>query len=166
MKYLLAPTFVLVLAACAPSTPSPAAQAPPSTKSGRSAEEIYSLRERCGKNAAEWFKANFSEQVESLPAQSGGGIDALPATYENHYSEQLNRCYAVVYQMTSIAYGRKPTPRHRIVQSNTLYDVHENSQIGIFIVADLENVTACNVAGAKCTTKDEFIELAKPYMLN
>ena len=76
---------------------------------------------------------------------------SLPPTYENHYSLAHNGCFAVLSQMTSFKYRAQPNPEDEFIQSNTLWDVNENSQLGAYVVKDFKEVTACNVLGTKCT---------------
>jgi hypothetical protein len=42
--------------------------------------------------------------------------------------------------------------------------VNENSQLGAYVVKDLNEVTACNVLGTKCTTKEQWMDLARTYI--
>ncbi len=148
-------------AVAAPSVPmstQPGASAKPMAK------EIYERRERCAKDAGEWFKRNYSEPQDPVPVKGGGSISSLPPTYENHYSQAHSGCFAVLSQMMSFKYGSQPNPKDNVLQSNTLWDVNENSQLGAYVVKDLHEVTACNVLGTKCTSKEQWMDLAKTYI--
>jgi hypothetical protein len=125
MKPFVVVFLVVVLGACSNSAP-PVAPAP----KGPTAKEIYELRERCAKDAMEWFKQNYSEPQDPIPVKGGGNISSLPPTYENHYSQAHNGCFAVLSQMMSFKFGAQPNQKDQIIQSSTLWDVNENSQIG------------------------------------
>jgi hypothetical protein len=163
MKPFGAFLMIVALGACSSPTTPPIAPAPPAPK-GTTANEIYELRERCAKDSMEWFKQNYPEPQDPIPVQGGGGISSLPATYQNHYSEAHNGCFALVYQMTYDKHGVQPNPKDSVFQSNTLWDVNENSQLGAYVVKDLSEITVCNVQDTKCMTKEEWMQLAKTYI--
>lgn len=142
--------------------PVPGASVPPVAK-GPTATETYELRERCAKDAREWFNQNYPPNDEPIRVQGGGSIANLPPTYQNHYSQTHNGCYAFVYEITNFSYGKKPTPRDMVVQTNAMYDVHDNTRMGVFVVKNMSEVTACEFTGTKCSSKEEFMGLAKSY---
>lgn len=155
----------VALVACSSPTPPPAPSIAPAPK-GPTAKESYELRERCAKDAMVWFKQNHPEsQDDPISVKGGGSISSTSPTYQNHYSNVLNGCFALVYQMMSFQNSAQPSPKHAFVQSNTLWDVNENTQLGAYVVKNLKEMTACDVRGTKCTSKEQWMELAKNYML-
>jgi hypothetical protein len=42
--------------------------------------------------------------------------------------------------------------------------VNKNSQLGAYVVKSLHAMTACNVMGAKCTSKEQWMDLAGTYL--
>src|SRR5689334_17171208 len=73
-----------VLAACSRTVPTPVSAvttpAPPVSSHGEpTATEIFELREKCARDAREWFTQN-TVVPEPIPVQGGGGIDRTPAS--------------------------------------------------------------------------------------
>jgi hypothetical protein len=166
VKRLVLLLAITALGACSrPAPPPPPAAAPAPTLKGPTAKEIYELRERCAKDAREWFKQNYSEPQEPIPVTGGGSVASVPPTYENHYSQAQNACFAVLSQMTSFTYSAKQASKNNLIQSNTLWDVNENSQLGAFVVKNFNEVTACKVVGTQCMTKEQWMDLARPYLV-
>jgi hypothetical protein len=163
LKPFVVALVVIALGACSRPAPPPA---PPVALAPKepTAKEIYELRERCAKDARDWFKQNNSELQDPVRVKGGGSISSLPPNYENHYSQAHNGCFAVLSLMTYFKFSAQPNPKDEFVQSNTLWDVNQNSQVGAFVVKDLNQVTTCNVLGSKCTTKEQWMDLARTYI--
>jgi hypothetical protein len=161
LEYIL--VALVALGACSRPVPPPAPPVAPAAK-GPTAKEIYDLRERCAKDAREWFKQNYSEPQDPIPVKGGGSISSLPPNYENHYSQAHNGCFALLSTMTSFKYSAQPNPKDNFVQTNALWDVNENSQVGVFVVKSFHEVTACRVLGTQCTTKEQWMDLARTYI--
>jgi hypothetical protein len=109
IKPFVVALVVVALGACSRPAPPPAPPVAPAPK-GPTAKEIYELRERCAKDAREWFKQNYSEPQDPVPVKGGGSISSLPPNYENHYSQAHNGCFAVLSQMTSFQVQRAAEP--------------------------------------------------------
>jgi hypothetical protein len=151
------------LGGCQRATPPTSSVSAPATTANRqpNRNEIYDLRRKCALDAREWFKQNYPES-EPIPVQGGGSIISQPTGYENHYSESQNRCYALLHSIYST---NGPKGRNSMfIQSNLLWDVNENVQLGAFVVKDLTGITACNVTESQCKTKEEWLSLARPYL--
>ena len=118
---------------------------------------VYELHEKCGKDAAEWFK----REHESA-SMASNNVLTVQNEYTNHYNERLNRCYAVVSKVdfTSNSKGES----HRL-QGETLADVNENRLVGRFFSNTTnDRPLKCNVDSSTCASLDEWQALAKPYM--
>jgi hypothetical protein len=158
-------TVFLGLGGCHQSSPAAANASAVRTTEHRelSDNELYDLREKCGRDAREWFKQNFPD-TEPILVKGGGSVVNQPSGYENHYSRSQNRCYALVHMMM-LSSGVKDRI-DLFIQSNLLWEVNENAQLGAFVTKGLKEmeITACNVTGAQCTSKDEWMKLAQPYL--
>ena len=135
---------VALLASCDRNLP---ADASPPTPDARA---IYELREKCSKDAAEWFKREHGE------------VDTLGFTiqneYTNHYSEKLNRCFAL---WLNAAFPGKDLS----LKNAALVDVNENREVGKYF-SNSRNASygKCSVANVSCASWDEWHALATPYM--
>jgi len=96
----------------------------------------------------EWFKQNHSESQDSIPVTGGGSVSSTSPTYENHYSKVLNGCFALVYQMMSFKDSAQASPKDEIIQTNTLWDVNENSRLGVYVVKNLNEMFLRKKRGA------------------
>src|SRR5262249_11283923 len=132
---------------------------PPPPNSEQVAKARYELDEKCGADARAWFKANYSEPPDPIKVEGGREIASLPSTYQNHYSHTFNGCFAVLDTITSF-----PAPHAQVVRTDALWDVNENRRVGVLVQKDMQTVTACDVEGTKCATKDEFEGMARHYM--
>jgi len=143
----------VLLGSCHKETPLPAAQ-----PSGN-ARVVYELREKCGKDANEWFKREHSNDG----VLDGDVITTIQDEYTNHYNEKLNRCYALVLKSTLI---HAPKGKHGNTKSATLVDVNENAETGSYFENDESaRPIKCFVRDSVCGSLTEWNALASPYMI-
>lgn len=118
---------------------------------------VYELREKCGKDAADWFKREH-ESDGVIP----NSVLPLRNEYSNHYNERLNRCYAVVLRVDAFV---RPKSESLTLQNATLADVNENREVGKYF-ANSNNAayTKCSVEDSRCQSYEEWQALAKPFM--
>jgi hypothetical protein len=120
----------------------------------------YELTEKCAVDARAWYKVNYADPPEAVKVQSGGEISSTQPTYRNHYSHKLNGCYALLEGWTTF-----PPPHGQTLQTDSLWDVNENRQVGALVQKDLQKVTACNADGRECSSKAEFEHMARDYLV-
>jgi hypothetical protein len=115
---------------------------------GQPDKVIYELKERCGRQAAETFKKEWSSNI--VNTKNGQII----AGFENHYSPRFNKCF---YLLTATSYepGKKP------YRSLSLFDLHDNKEYATF---DDGAVLQCEVREYFCHSEAEWRRLIKPYM--
>jgi len=101
--------------------------------------ETFELAEKCGKDAAEWFKRSSDNTI---------------GRYTNHYNRRSNRCYA-------LHVGHINPQNNDICES--LYDVNENRELGWYMAVTKVSVI-CQVEAKKCSSFQEWRVLVKPYM--
>jgi|SRR5208283_5225950 len=99
----------------------------------------YEMQEKCAKDAAQYFANNY----------------AVASRYENHYNTKLNKCFIKVVN-----------PSYAHTDNFHLIDINENKLVGCyFIYPGLSKTNvACDVAGTKCQSLDQWNVLAKKYM--
>ena len=140
------------------------AAVPPTHPPGPTPEQVakakYEMDEKCAADTRVWFKANYPEEPEPLKVQGGGEIVNTMPTYQNHYSHKLNGCFALLENMTTF-----PSPHAQVIQTNSIWDVNENRRIGVLVQKDLQKVTACNTDGRECSSKSEFEDMARKYLV-
>ncbi len=135
------------------------AVAPPAPNPQQLAKFKYEMDEKCAGDARAWFKANHSEPLAPMKVQGGGEILTSEGLDQNHYSRKFNGCFAVLVTTTTF-----PHPA-QVVMSHGMYDVNENARVGVLVLKDFQTVTACEVAGTKCTSKAEFESMARDYLV-
>jgi len=108
------------------------------------------LQEKCAKQAAWVFK------------DSGSSQDSM-ATYQNHYNENLNKCFVMMADTKHVA--------GNLSHFRQLMDAFEGKDLGYFLknVTDPSGPLDCRVtlpSGKEehCSTQEEFEQLAKVYM--
>jgi hypothetical protein len=146
----------LVTSCARVSAPAPAATASPSLT------QTYELREKCGRDAREWFQHAHPDTYTREVL--GKTTERTQVSYENHYNEKRNRCFVVVREDYSASYPGQPTEGS---VSMTLLDVNENKELGSVYdpwpsKSDVQH--ECTVADQKCTSRDAWVQLAAPYM--
>jgi hypothetical protein len=150
-----------LLCGCDQKTAAPPAPAsPPGPTPEQVAKAKYEMDEKCAADTRVWFKANYPEEPEPLKVQGGGEIVNTMPTYQNHYSHKLNGCFALLENMTTF-----PSPHAQVIQTNSIWDVNENRRIGVLVQKDLQKVTACNTDGRECSSKSEFEDMARKYLV-
>jgi outer membrane murein-binding lipoprotein Lpp len=116
----------------------------------------YDLEARCSKDAKAWFHENYPRDK-----------DTALLDFTNHYHLATNQCFVLVELHLGAGAGRPFW-----VNDMSLWNVYENSQYGHFMEnhnfdKDSTNeVIACEMTNAKCTTIDQFNALVQPYMNN
>ena len=103
--------------------------------------EIYELREKCGKTATEFFKRYRFE---------GDGL------YQNHYNTKLNICFIDISDV--------PAHNKRSSMIEQLVDVNENKIYAAYSDDGDRKMVQCYVGTKDCMSGAEFHELIKPYM--
>ena len=126
--------------------------------------EAYEPPMRCTQNTAEWFKQNFSKPEEPSSTEGGGSTTTVPLEYQSHYSRTKNGCFAQLSQLSSFKGDQRSKLKDYIVVTHTLWDVNQKSRLGVYAVRDVEAMTACDMLGAKCVSKEQWLEMAKPYL--
>jgi hypothetical protein len=140
------------LASCDNRTPPPA----PTPAPAPNPRIVYELREKCGKNAREWFEHN---NIDENAAAAG---ILMNSDFTSHYNEHLNRCYAVSVQMGTIP---SKTEGITMTLDKHLVEVVENKDMGrFFINSTLSAPKFCNVGDQTCASRDEWESLVAPYM--
>lgn len=115
-------------------------------------KEQYLLQERCGQAAATRFKSDWGNGV--INTEYGQDI----ATYENHYSSTLNKCFYL--EMVSSIHTRENTSYHM-----GLVDLNENKEWArLFQPAGEIEPIFCYVRQTICHSQDEWMNLIKPFM--
>jgi hypothetical protein len=108
---------------------------------------LYELQERCGRLAAMTFQREW-----------GRNAGQTLATYENHYSPRLNKCFYLEIRTILPRSANESNIKHL-----TLYDLNENKEYGHFIDAQPVGA-ACEVRGKTCNSEAEWRTLAKPFL--
>ena len=115
-------------------------------------KERYELQERCGKQAAEFFKREYSAGFKTQDTTTR-------FNYENHYSARLNKCFfleiADLYEK-----GKGGTKGMR------LFDLNENKEYGAYMVDICDGCVPwqCLVQEQVCRSEKEWRTLIKPFM--
>jgi hypothetical protein len=115
-----------------------------------STKEQYDLQERCGKQAAELFNKDHGE--------------APGASFENHYSIALNKCFIV--EQFLVVNGSSPSGY--VIEFASDINDHKAfaSFSGRFGFGNSDTPTVCQVNEKSCHSEAEWRELLKPYMEN
>jgi hypothetical protein len=179
LHYVLFFTAISLLPACSKKPPMPWGHMSASSSSGRtlqtspSATELYSLRERCSRDAQEWFTR---QHADDMPPSPDFGV--MNMGYQAHYSSQHNSCFIIQHDIANMkATHPKPASpkpefesiyKDHLFSSDVIYDVIENKHIGTFTIdmADGGKMQACFVMETKCHSTEEWNELTKPYLVD
>ena len=95
----------------------------------------YEFQERCGKTAADWFKARFKDGSEKTNDRQA------VSDFSNHYNRKLNKCFVLVaWSLFS---------KDDLTTWQQLYDVNENKQYGNFTENRGKGYVRCNVLQAR-----------------
>ena len=150
----------LVSTSCGNNTPSP----PPKAASAPAPNPrvVYELREKCGKDAREWFDHNNLEE-----GAAAAGI-LMNSDFTNHYNEHLNRCYAVLIETGTMFHSQWPSDKTKqmvMTLDKHLVEVAENKDVGhFFINSTIDKPISCNVGDQTCGSREEWDRLVAPYM--
>jgi hypothetical protein len=115
-------------------------------------EETYELQERCGKQAAEYFKQEYGNGT------SGTKDWLQTADYSNHYNKINNKCF-VLLTISNIPYKDKASRTFKM-----LFDLNEHKEYGGFLEFGTDKPSLCKVSGTFCNSEDEWDALAKPFI--
>jgi hypothetical protein len=107
---------------------------------------LYELQERCGRQAANFFKTELGGE-HVVKSDKGTTIQ----DYENHYSPRLNKCF---YLQRSNYLSKESN--FKMLQ---LYELNEHKEYGSFTER-----MECEVLDRFCRTEQEWRELAKPFL--
>jgi hypothetical protein len=128
---------------------------------GQTNKELYDLQDRCGKRAAEIFIRDYGG---SPPVYSHGSTKNINTTfiytYRNHYSQRLNKCFYMLQTRIQFKSGGETGETLTL----ELLDVNENNQYGLFIGSEGHIPTSCEILQKKCSSQDEWLNLASPYL--
>ena len=121
----------------------------------------YELQERCGKTCKDAFEREWGRNgvVNNDDGQ-------MRATYQNHYSVRLNKCF-YLEEVTTYPINKTQS----VHEDQVLYDINENKQYGNFHrmynyvgpYGDIPPAT-CYVLDKPCRSKNEWDALVRPYM--
>jgi hypothetical protein len=142
------------------SPPPPPQQAPPPVSQAPPVPDprvVYDLREKCGREAREWFKHFYGD------GHSRDVNGESHSNYTNHYNERLNRCYALLGTTGFI----RDSSTHKLKESDNrvLVDVSENKDLGsYFKFSDMNRPMECNVGEKNCESLDEWNGLTALYV--
>jgi hypothetical protein len=114
---------------------------------------LYELEARCGQQAVEYFERNIGRQGMR---KEKDGATTFPS-FENHYNPALNRCFIVVYQLSTY-----PTPGTYVFRY--IKDINNNRLVGTFMQQDTKSPDRCVLNGKQCQSEDQWKELVKPYI--
>ena len=165
-KGLLVALVGVFLVACGHD---PASPPPPQTQRADGAADKlnYELSARCGDDARSWYKANVPSDGEPIRSPGGGSITSAPMSYDNHYSRKEHGCFAHTMTYTVIDSGPgRHGKNDGMLQTDEIWNVNENRRMGVLVQKDLTRVTACEVRGRKCATKEEFEGLIDDFLYN
>jgi hypothetical protein len=121
--------------------------------SAKDTAQIYEMQAKCGKDAKEWFRDNYSQDK-----------DYLSQLYIDHYNKKLNVCFIRTADQLKIF--DNSTSWH-----TSIWNVYENS-----LYADLEEnhdsnnkdkpdtVDICDVQGKKCSNRSQFDQMTSSLM--
>jgi hypothetical protein len=116
-------------------------------------KELYELRERCGRLAAEVFAREYSPPVLDTKDEQ------TLFNYENHHSARLNKC---LFVEIAVSYDKGTSTSSKIMR---LFDLNENKEHGTFVSGPTESTPlACVVRGKGCQSESEWRQLLKPFM--
>ena len=123
-------------------------------------KKVYELQEQCGKQAEDFFQADFLVS-RFRDNQFKGSVD-----YIIHYNKKLNKCFIVIrahFLYESIEEMQKPSS---VEIGNRLIDVNEKREYGCLIKTVTEQQPlVCWVRDAfKCNLESEWESLVKPFM--
>jgi hypothetical protein len=119
--------------------------------SAQSNQERYLLQERCGKQAAATFKNEWGSNITN--SNRGQTV----ASYQNHYSERLNKCFYLEISTTTYQNKNGGPESSKLMQ---LFDINENRQYATYLDA------LCKVDDTTCGSEQEFMQLIKKYLEN
>jgi len=121
--------------------------------SAKDATQIYEMQARCGKDAKEWFRDNYSQDR-----------DYISQLYIDHYNKKINACFIRTADQVNLFDGS--TSWHTEiwnVYENSLYaDIDENHDYKDKDKPD--TVYMCDVQGKKCSDRGQFDQMTNSLM--
>lgn len=120
----------------------------------------YDLQSKCAKDSRAWFNQNWNS--------SSRDKDTMLLDFTNHYNKKSNTCFILVEYHFGSGDGSA------WYNNMTLWNVYENQKYADFTefhqifakggILPTDSVSTCSVSGDKCTSIDQFNNLARPYM--
>jgi hypothetical protein len=99
--------------------------------------------------------------AEAAP-QAAGDNAAAPAELKAHYNVKRNKCY---YEEASSELVRSPAMKRILPrEKKRLWDASEKRKLGEYDGWDDQPPLTCWVRGTRCTSKADWLRLARPYL--
>jgi hypothetical protein len=120
----------------------------------QTATEMYDLRDRCKISATVQFeKAHGVDGTRSAPNTTA------THSFRAHYNVRLNRCFYL--EMGTVVFTDQ---KLGWFSDEMLYDLLDNSIIGVMTVNNAGERVVCRLADVRCESKQDWDSLLKPYM--
>jgi hypothetical protein len=125
---------------------------------------VYELRNRCGRDAREWFA--YARQSGQLSAEEG----IISSEFENHYNAHLNKCF--LFATSAV---QDPVHPNAVNTRFQLFDIGENVEVAQRqMMVDttgptpvIDQVMTCSIGGKYCGEQfsaDQWRQAVRPYM--
>jgi len=114
------------------------------------------MSERCGKLVEKLFKERWT---------TGKTDDGkMRGRFESHYNAKLNKCFLL--EIVTLVTGDRATNKAALIEIQALWDANEKRQYGWFKEYDSPGAiqSNCYVQNTACRSKEEWVNLIKPYM--
>ena len=106
------------------------------------------LQEKCRKKSEEYFQKEYGNGILNNGKRT--------VTYQNHYNRKLKKCLII---LTTNYYSKNINKGYK---EKHLFDVNYKLDYGFF--HDSGTISFCDVQRKKCSSEEEWISLAQPYM--
>ena len=147
---------VFLLASCTKNQQPPPIAAVPSGLAVPDPRIAYDLREKCGRDAREWFQHFYGDGQSHTK-------DFSTTSFTNHYQAKLNGCFAVVRGFTVLR--DEKTKKSKNSDDWHLVDISENNDLGAYFqFSDMPTPMACSVGNLQCGSREAWETLTAPYM--
>lgn len=157
---ILAACATIILTACNSGNPLPAAPVTSvpivSTMAAPDLRSDYELREKCGRDAREWFQHFFGNGQSHTK-------DFSSSNYTNHYNAKSNRCFALVTSFSTMRDDK--TKQMKSADDRHLVDINENNDVGsYFKFSDMSQPMQCAFGERHCASQGEWEATVAPLM--